>query len=126
VPRIEYPAEHFIDLQSDEHGLLARIVVRLLVVTGKRVRWAVALQVRRKDGRFRDVVRYDDWHGPLHRHDPRASTRQPGKPVLIEPMPGVDSIHQAIAEIELRADGYIALATKYDDLEAEDDDDENT
>ena len=66
MPRIDYPDEHYIDLRSDEHGLLARIVVRLLVVEGKRVRWAVVLQVRRQDGRFRDVVRYDDWHGYLH------------------------------------------------------------
>jgi hypothetical protein len=126
MPRIDYPDEHYIDLQSDEHGLLARIVVRLLVVEGKRVRWAVVLQVRRQDGRFRDIVRYDDWHGYLHRHDPRGSSGQPGKSVPVEPISGVDPLRQAVGELVTRVDEYITLATKYDDLEAEDDDDEST
>src|ERR1035441_10849319 len=54
VPRIEYPAECSAPLRYDEQGLLARYVVRLVLVGGKPIRWAVALQVRRRDGRFRD------------------------------------------------------------------------
>jgi hypothetical protein len=119
VPRIEYPAEHFVDLRSDEHGLLARYVVRLLVVGGKLIRWAVALQVRRRDGRFRDIVRYDDWHGPLHRHRARFP---PGKPdPMEEPPPGISPIRYAVGDILINVDVFLAVAQKDDELEVEDD-----
>jgi hypothetical protein len=56
----------------------------------------------------------------------RSSTGQPGKSVPVEPISGVDPLRQAVGELVTRVDEYITLATKYDDLEAEDDDDEST
>jgi hypothetical protein len=118
VPRIEYPAEYSVPLRYDEQGLLARYVVRLLVVGGKTIRWAVALQVRRRNGRFRDIVRYDDWHGPLHRHRARFP---PGTPDPLEPPPGVSPIRHAVGDILINVDVFLAVAQKDDDLEVEDD-----
>jgi hypothetical protein len=118
VPRIEYPTEYSVPLRWDEQGLLARYVVRSLIVGGKLTRWAVAFQVRRRDGRFRDVVRYDDWHGPLHRHRARFP---PGKPDPMEPPPGVSPIRYAVGDILINADVFLAVAQKDDELEVEDD-----
>jgi hypothetical protein len=119
MPRIEYPEEYFVSLRWDEQGLLARYVVRWLVVGGKLTRWAVAFQVRRKDGRFRDFVRYDDWHGPLHRH--RAGF-PPRKPEPMEPPPRVPPIHYAVGDIMLNTDVFLAAAQQDDEIEVEDDD----
>ncbi len=119
MPRVEYPYEFTVSLRYDETGaVVARYVVRLLVFGGVRRRWAVALQVLRKDGRFRDIVRYDDWHDQLHRHEPGYP---PGRMVLVEPIPGVDAVNQAIDDLRRHADEFIVAVAKYDDLEVLDD-----
>jgi hypothetical protein len=97
----------------------------MLKQEGRLVRWAVALQVRRNDGRFRDVVRYDDWHGYLHRHDPTQGGR-PGKSVPVPLAPNVDPVIQAVADLEVSADKFIDLARTYEDLEVSDDDDDES
>jgi hypothetical protein len=98
---------------------IARYVVRLLVVGGKLTRWAVALQVRRRDGRFRDIVRYDDWHGPLHRRRARFAPRKPDP--MEDPPPRVSPIRYAVGDILINADVLLAVAQKDDELEVEDD-----
>jgi hypothetical protein len=45
-----------VPLRADEQGLLARYVVRWGIEDEERKRWAVAMQVRRKDGRGNVVV----------------------------------------------------------------------
>ena len=75
MPRIDYPDEHYIDLRSDEHGLLARIVVRLLVVEGKRVRCSRPARRQRQTRRRQD--RSDAClHVPLPPWPPACAGRQ--------------------------------------------------
>jgi hypothetical protein len=78
------------------------------------IRWAVALQVRRRDGPFRDIVRYDDWHGPLHRHRAPFAPRKPDP--MEEPPPRVSPIRYAVGDILINADVLLAVAQKDDEL----------
>jgi hypothetical protein len=113
MPRPTYNLEYPVPFESDENGNTSkRIMYRLQVENGKRIRWCIALQVIEPGtGRLKDIVRYDDFGGFLHRH---SAGFPPGKDHIRITIPsGSKEFDYVEADILTNANIYEAEAVRY-------------
>lgn len=124
MPRATYNKEFPIDFGFGENGeVTKRIVYRMQNESGQRIRFCVGYQVRDpQTGRLKDIVRYDDAHGYLHRH---SAGFPPGRDhIRVNLPPGVTDFGYITTDIMENADLYEAEAVRYGYEVPEDADDE--
>ena len=104
MARVTYNLEWSIPLVFDAHGEVVReTAFRLQIEHGRRVRFAVALRIRdERDGRMKDIVRYDDFGG-FHRHAPGFPPRRKHEWINLRPGEELDFIE---ADLDANADTY--------------------
>ncbi len=119
LARVTYNREWTIPLIVDERGESVReTAFRLQIEHGRRVRFAVALRIRdERDGRMKDIVRYDD-RGGFHRHAPGFPPKRKHEWITLRPGGELDFIE---ADLDANADSY-EQAARRSGFEVTDDD----
>ncbi len=104
LARVTYNLEWAVPLVVDEQGEVVReAAFRLQIERGRRVRFAIALRIRdERDGRMKDIVRYDDCRG-FHRHAPGFPPRRKHEWISLPPGDEFDFIE---ADFNANADHY--------------------
>ena len=121
MARVSYNREFSLPYRSDERGPLIDIVFRQQIERGKRIRMCASLLIRDdRDGRMKEIIRYDD-HLGFHRHVPGSP---PGRREDIPLPPGGDAIVTAKLDLLAMADLYLKLASETGLLEVPDDADD--
>jgi hypothetical protein len=113
MPRPTYNKEYPVPFAFDENGNVSKqIMYRFQIENGERIRWCIALQIPEPGtGRLKDIVRYDDYGGFLHRH---SAGFPPGKDHIgITVPPGHTELDYIQADIMNNANFYEADAVRY-------------
>jgi hypothetical protein len=113
MSRPTYNKEYPVPFAFDENGNVSkRIMYRFQIENGKRIRWCIAYQILEPGtGRLKDIVRYDDYGGFLHRH---SAGFPPGKDhIRITVPPGRTESEYIQADILNNANLYEADAVRY-------------